>query len=267
MGKFLEWCQTEGGGATGNVQWGPSFGQSAGDDPTSFNVQAALDLQSIDLVGSTAVTATIALSNLDIGYALGLNAAVDLPSINLTGNLGVNSTLDKDISINQAPQEDTWLDGDNVNDTHGGDDTLIARTAPALGDERFAYIAWDLTGVSGTISSATIEITALTTAAVGESSDVLVYTNATKPFEEDTADWANDEPPPGTLRQTISVSWNTSYTREILTLDSTTRSNMAGNWIYIKIQGAGVLGISSINVRSKEFSTATDRPELIYIID
>lgn len=76
--------RTSGGGGGGpapggTISWGPSFGQSAGNDASTWNVGAGVDLDQVNLAGG-----------------FDANCAVDLSEVNLSGGVTANCTVDLD---------------------------------------------------------------------------------------------------------------------------------------------------------------------------
>ena len=85
-----------GGGATvfGNVAVGPSYGQSAGNDDSTFNVSAGIDLDAVDLTGTLVVNAALDLDAVDMAGDLAATAAIDLDAVDLTAELVSQVMLD-----------------------------------------------------------------------------------------------------------------------------------------------------------------------------
>lgn len=73
--------RTSGGGGGGpapggTISWGPSFGQSAGNDASTWNVTAGVDLDQVNLAGG-----------------FDANCAVDLSEVNLSGGVSATAAL------------------------------------------------------------------------------------------------------------------------------------------------------------------------------
>jgi hypothetical protein len=260
-----------GGGGTpppngdANIKVGPSYGQSLGTDNSTFNLRAAINLTKVGIKGMFGLDSAIALKSVNLSGGVVLGGAIDLKSLNLLGNTSIQTALEVSVGVvGMQPLEDTYLQQGAGTTSNGGATVLLSTLADALGDnENISYIAWDLTNYIGaTAFDGEIRMYGRTNGVVEENSNVEIYTNATKPFEEDTATWDSDEQPPGTLRQTVSVPWGMTFSIATLTLDGTTRANMIGNWVYARVLGGGLLGVSSIEVYSKEFATDSSRPKL-----
>lgn len=249
---------------------GPSYGQSAGDDASTFDVTIAIDLAEVNLNGGLDVTAALDLASVNPNYSgiFDVTAAMDLAEVNLNGGLDIRAALDGSVVVDgMLSDEDTYLERDAGDTINGADTVLEAKNNTAVvNDDNKAYIAWDLTSFStGTVTAATMNLSlAEDNAAGGDTARIEIYTNAAKPFEEDTATWNNTEPPPGTLRQTIDEAVNgAALTQHALTLDATVRANMLGNWLYARILGtANGLGGVIITAGSKENGTVANRPTL-----
>lgn len=92
-----------GGGAptVGSLELGPSFGQSAGDDPSTWNVGVNLDLASIDFANTDSVSAHVTMPamslestdsvSVDISGDIGLDNT-DSVSVDISGDLGLENT-------------------------------------------------------------------------------------------------------------------------------------------------------------------------------
>lgn len=84
-----------GGGGTGNVAWGSSFGQSAGDDQSTHDIGISLDLDSIDIENTQGLGVNFDLDALALEntQTLGLVIEADLGYEN-TKTIGINNDLD-----------------------------------------------------------------------------------------------------------------------------------------------------------------------------
>lgn len=255
---------------TGNFEVGPSFGQSAGNDATTLNALATLDLAEINMAGGVASNVAIDLDSINLAGGVGASAALDLASVDLGGALGTNIAIATSIAIASQPQEDTYLDRANGTTANGSATVLSAQNNTAVvNDDENTYIAWDLTGfTTGTVSSAEIDLYMSENLLVGGlDANIEIYTNASKPFEESTATWNADEQPAGTLRQTITENIDgATLTLHTLTLDATSRANMLGNWVYVRVTGpsSGLDTTTVISTGSKE--NAGNEPELRFTI-
>lgn len=243
-----------GGGTTptfGNVAWGPNFGGADGDQ---FKVQAAIDLSALTLSGDLDAQAAISMPSLALDGDTAVQAALSMPSLALDGDTGVNAAMTGSYVINDIPpSDDTYLDEASPNTNFGTATGLLCKTNGAVGqNQQHSYVAWDFTGWSGTPDTAEFDIEMSTTAVLGENASLEIYTDPTQPIDEATATWNNSEPPAGTLRETITQAVTTTTTVYTLTFGSATRSNMFGNWLYIRCIGTGLLGASTITITSKE---------------
>lgn len=95
-----------GGGTTGSLEWGPSFGQSAGDDQSTWDVGANLDLLSVNVANTKSVGDNIDLESflLSNDKTLGVDILADLGytndktiGVDMTGDLSYSS--DKTVGI------------------------------------------------------------------------------------------------------------------------------------------------------------------------
>lgn len=221
-----------------NVSWGPDFGNPGKPE---IGIQATIDALALETDQSIGVQALMDNLALEHEKSIGIQAAMDNLTLEHNKSIGIDvSELSTEV-INMFPQEDTFLDRANGDTVNGAENFGTAKNnTPVVNDDRKIYIAWDLTNILGSsITSATMSIWLQENVAVGDlPTQIQIYTNAAKPFEEDTATWNNTEQPPGTLRQTavVTVSGNV-MTRHDITLDATTRANMLGNWLYARIVG------------------------------
>lgn len=258
-----------------NVVWGPSFGQSEGDDASSFDVEPAIDLESVDLVGSLGAVVALALASVNVDYSnnLSASAAIDLIEVNLNGDLSVSVAVDGSIFVEgMEADQDTYLDLANPNTANGSATVLLAKNNTIIiDDDKNVYIAWDFTDFStGTVTDLELQLAMAEDAVVGgDTARIEIYTNATQPFDESTATWNDDEQPPGTLRETVDVAVDgATLGQYFITLGADTRNNMLGNWLYARVIGtADGLGVVTISVASSENSSGAFRPQLEFTVD
>lgn len=80
---------------TGNVAWGPSFGQSAGDDQSTWDAAVAVDLSNIGLTSDKSVGVAVDVTNLALDNSKSVGVAADLADIALdsTKSVGVAADL------------------------------------------------------------------------------------------------------------------------------------------------------------------------------
>lgn len=236
------------------VEIGPEFGQSE-----ALTVGADVSLQSLDIgPANTSVGVAATFESLDLGpfSTLSAGAAVSFNELRLGAFAApsVGAAVSGSLFVSELRvDEDTWLD-ENDATAHGTDVTLVARTDTAIGgEERRIYMAWDLTGYAGTtVTNFNIRLYCRTTGLTNEQAPWTLWTHPTKPFEEDTATWANTEPPPGTQRASGNISANTSYAQQVIATGSGAWEHLPGNWVYVRILGNTALGLADINVISKE---------------
>lgn len=252
-----------GGGGGGGPSPGGTIEWLPGDDKVPMTTASAVDMPSLGLVGALGSGASVNIPSLGLTGALSAGSAVAVPTLGLTGAMTSGAALAGSYTVtNKLPDEDTYLDENVPTTAHGTATGLLCKLNTALGqNEQKGHIAWDLTGFSGTVTSATFDVEISTTAGLGETASLLIYTSATKPFEEDTATWNNSEPPPGTLRETITQAVTTTPTIYTKTLGAASRTNMPGNWIYIRCIGTTALGLATITLTSKE---GTNKPKLTW---
>lgn len=254
---------TPAGGSGGNTVFlGPNYGQSE-----KVTVGVATALSAVDIGPSqNNVGVASEFSNFEagpfennVGVASQFGALDAGPFENGVGVAVGNTELQV---LDLEPTEDTYLDqaSAQAGTPHGSSTNLLAKTSGALGNnEQITYIAWDLTGIdSGTVLNSGTEVSLYmsTSAVLGEDATLQFFTHGSKPFEEDTATWNNTQPPPGTARGTDTVALTTTASYKTVALPSASRSNMLGNWFYIKIQGTSALALATITTQSKEAANA-----------
>lgn len=255
-----------GGGPSpgGTINWGSAFGQSAGDDDSTFNANASLDLDTLGLIGNTAVNGAITIPALAITGNTISNGSVTMPALALSGGRSVAVSQQTTLGIDRLiAAEDTYLDQASAGTSFGGATTLLAKTSAAVGSNaQVAYLAWDLSWVpvAGAINSAVIHVWAQTSTILGENGNFAIHTAVAKPFEEDTATWTGNEPIAGTNTETISTALTTTLTEQVLTLNATTLASARGRWLWIRLPGTAALGLNTITVASKENATTGNRP-------
>ncbi len=259
---------TAGGGGGpapgGTINWGPSFGQSAGDDDSSFNVNAALSLDTVGLIGNTTANASATMPELGVVGNTIASGAATMPDLALVGGVTASGALGAVFAIDHMiAKEDTYLDQASAGSSFGGSATLLSKTSTLGGNNaQVAYLAWDLTWVplTGTINSAIIHVWTQTSNALGENGNYAIHTAVAKPFTEGTATWTANEPITGTNTETISKALTTTLTEQVLTLNATTLASARGRWLWIRLPGTATLGLSTITTASKESATSGNRP-------
>ena len=249
----------------GNVAWGPDFGGADGDN---FNVNAGVSIGDITLDGATAVNGTMTLPAISLAGQTSATTALTIPALSLAGSRTVRGTLTGEYTVTgMQAKRDTYLDENTPTTAYGSATNLLAKTNAAVGNNRqHTYVAFDLTGVQGTVTSATVSLRISTTATLGETATYTVFTHPSAPFVEASATWNNTEPPPGTSRGTISQAVTTTPTNYTLTFTSTQRANMPGNWVYLRCIGTSALGLNTITTVSKESATAANRPQMTFTV-
>jgi hypothetical protein len=259
---------TNGGGAGpgpgGTIAFGPSYGQSAGNDDSTFNASVGLDLDSVSMIGDVSASCSVTLPALSMVGNASATAALSIPSAAYVGGVSAAITPSFTVAIDrQVANEDAYLDQSSAGTAFGGAADLIAKTTAAVGNNaKVAYLAWDLTWapLTGTINSAVIHLWARTSAVLGENGNFAIHTSVAKPFDEATATWTSDEPITGTNTETISNSLNVTLTEKVLTLNATTLASARGRWLWIRLPGTAALGLNTITVASKENATSGNRP-------
>lgn len=79
----------------GNVEWGPDFGEGAGNDDITFPaVVPSSDLESVDIAGNANITATMDLFAVDLDGNANVSSVADLEAVDLEGNIGIVTTAD-----------------------------------------------------------------------------------------------------------------------------------------------------------------------------
>lgn len=261
--------KTTGGGGGGpspggTINWGPSYGQSLGDDDSTFNVNATLNLDSFGLIGNTTATGAVTMPALAIEGTTVASGAVTIPELAISGGTTAAANISATVGIDRLiAAEDTYLDQASAGTSFGGATSLLAKTTAAVGSNaQVAYLAWDLTWapLTGTINSAVIHVWAQTSTVLGENGNFAIHTAVAKPFNEGTATWTANEPITGTNTETISKALTTTLTEQVLTLNATTLASARGRWLWIRLLGTAALGLNTITVASKENATSGNRP-------
>lgn len=255
-----KYSDATGGGSTptiGQLDIGPDFGEGAGNDGTTWKANSAIGLDKVNLAGELGVNSALDLEEVNLAGNLGASTVLDLEEVNLAGDFGVSAAIAGSVVItDMLVDEDTYLDEAAGGTNFGSGTTAIGKNDTLDGvvdDDKNAYLAWDLTGFAGTPDTATINITLNDDAVSGDTARIEVYTDPSQPLDESTATWDADEQPAGTLRQTIDQATTTTPTQFALTLDATTRANMFGNWLYLRIIGtADGVGVVIITAQTKE---------------
>lgn len=168
---------------------------------------------------------------------------------NLNDDLAAtSSTVDDEVTLDETqlearvqvqPTEDTWIDEDDPNATHGNDAILLCRkNVVAVHGARIAYHLYDLTKVDG--------FTALADASHHYNRDsdhvvglidltVEVFVSAAKPFDDSTATW-NNPPTEGTLLSSTTQPTGTGAGSTSVTAHTAAEwaSDVEGNWLMVK---------------------------------
>lgn len=260
-----------GGGGGGGQQGGSTVVFSKFGEVESLGAGAAIGLDCLK-IGPTdnEVGVAMGLDRLSMEFdrlALGPAVALDSTKVGPFQRTEVGVGLRGELNVEgYLPADDTYLDDNASSTPQGATSPLLSRTANGLGNgEAHAYIAWDLTSFAGsTFTFIGLFFTAETSGLTSENGSVEVFTHPTRPFDEATATWDNDEQPPGTLRETIDVTFPTSYSLQGVSLNAATRNSAAGNWVYLRFSGVSALGLNTIRVRSKE---TADSPYLNFALD
>ncbi len=248
----------------GTINWGPSFGQSLGDDDSTFNANAAINLDALGLIGNTTATGAVTMPALAIEGGTTAAGTVTMPELGISGGTTAAASVGATLAIDRMiAKEDTYLDQASAGSSFGGAATLLSKTSTLGGNNaQVAYLAWDLTWtpLTGTINSAVIHVWSQTSSALGENGNFEIHTAVAKPFTEGTATWTASEPITGTNTETISKALTLTLTEQVLTLDATTLASARGRWLWIRLPGTAALGLSTITTASKENATSGNRP-------
>lgn len=79
---------------TGNVEWGPSFGQSAGDDQSTWDVGVATDITSVALTNNKSVGVALDVTDLSLSHSKSVGTAVDITDLALSNSKSIGVALD-----------------------------------------------------------------------------------------------------------------------------------------------------------------------------
>lgn len=167
-------------------------------------------------------------------------------------------------TADQLPDHDTYLNRSAGTTNYGTATGLLHKANTAVvNDDKNAYIMWDMTGLAtGSVSSASVTLWTTHNSLTATAYNWEIYTHPTQPFNESTATWDADEPPPGTQRQSgSSASFASGGAYETITFDATARANMTGNWVYLRLVGSAS-ALVTFTTSSKENATSADRPVL-----
>ena len=249
----------------GNVAWVPADGDN---EDHQWDVQGAIDLSDVGVQGDTALQGAITMPAVAAAAGTAARGAITMPAVATNSNTNLRGQIRLVYTVtDMLPKHDTYLDEASPSTTFGTATNLLAKTNAAVGNNRqHTYISFDMTGVSGTVDSATVSLRISTTAALGENATYTVFTHPSRPFQESVATWNNAEPPPGTSRGTIVQAVTTTPTNYTLTFDATMRANMPGNWVYLRCIGTSALGLNTITTVSKESGTTANRPRMTFTV-
>lgn len=262
-----------GGGPSpgGTINWGPSFGQSLGDDESTFNVNAAVNLDSLALIGGTTATATVTMPAIALEGSTSATAALTMPELGLSGGATASASLVGTAFVEDLlPDADTYLDRDNPTTAFGSSTTLLAKLNTAIvNDDKNTYIAWDFTKFAGSASvsqDASLTFYASENAIGASSLSYQIYTHTSAPFVEATATWDNTEQPPGTLQssgtESIDGATLAAYT---ITIPAADLDAAIGNWFYVRFTGNASSALVTFTIGSKE--NAGNEPSLTFTLD
>lgn len=264
-----------GGGAGGGgapdavVEVGPAYGGASSTASVAAAARAALgELGMQSRLASGAGVAALVLPVVHAPLAQG--AALGAPQLETLMRVGVGAGIADARAFIQdvEPDDDTWLNEASAATNYGAAATLECKGDTAvLSDTKRAYLAWDLTGLGGaTVAGATLRLRMAHNGIGSKDNRYEIYTHPSQPFDEATATWSDDEAPPGTLRQSGTVSGiPAGGTAVSITLDAATRAAMLGNWLYVRLLGATLDTTATFTTPSKE--AASNTPELDMTLD
>jgi hypothetical protein len=151
-----------------------------------------------------------------------------------------------------TPVADTWVGSDATSTTHGSETALYSVTGTPT---KVTYLKFDLTGVTGTLTSAGLTVTTTTGTSSGSPSAQDVYSVADTSWAEAAMTYAT-APPLGAKLVSIpgGSAPNTAYT---VTLPGSALQPAVGGQLTLAIKGAAA---DAFYVNSKE--AATGRPQL-----
>lgn len=151
-----------------------------------------------------------------------------------------------------TPVADTWVGSDATSTTHGSETALYSVTGTPT---KVTYLKFDLTGVTGTLTSAGLTVTTTTGTSSGSPSAQDVYSVADTSWAEAAMTYAT-APPLGAKLVSIpgGSTPNKAYTA---TLPASALQPAVGGQLTLAIKGAAA---DAFYVNSKE--AATGRPQL-----
>ncbi|QEC43938.1 DUF7594 domain-containing protein [Pseudobacter ginsenosidimutans] len=165
-----------------------------------------------------------------VGHGNSVNAWNSYTEVKIqTGNGGAQT-------FTLAPEADAYVrDGTNGDITHGTTDgsLLITKLSPAgqLNNARESYLRFDLTSVSGTVSSATLRVYGKIDLTTVPSVPIGVYAVSNTTWNESTLTW-NNKPASGTGLDTNTVT-NTAYAYITFDVTSYVQSELAASRIKL----------------------------------
>lgn len=187
----------------------------------------------------------------------------DAASYTMTSaQFGASGTPDSDKS------GDGWGDQASAATTHGTEVTMLCKggsTAPGS-DIRFAFLEFDLTGVTGctaTASGGSLTFVASTSNAVLATGLTVGFAvQATKWFTESTLNWTNRPTPTLTnLTPTTSVATGAAAAYTV-TFTQAQLNTMIGKWLLFQFSTAGGAAPDTVTIVTREGATTANRPKL-----
>ncbi len=270
--KRIQLVAKSGGGGSvippapgGAVVWSPASGRS---DGTQHAASARIALGDVSISSDVRARQAITLPSIATQMNTAARGAVSMTSISTDMGTVTRSQVRLQYTVtNQLPAHDFYIDENAPTSNFGSSLNLLAKTNGAIGNNRqFTILAWDFTGVSGTVSNARLRARIHTSLFPGENATYQVWTHNDQPYTESTANWNNSNVAVGTQRGSITVAVTNTPQFYDLNLDATMMANMPGNWLYLRCLGTAAVGAATITTISKETGVGS-RPVAIYTVD
>lgn len=171
------------------------------------------------------------------------------------------------------PTDDTWIDEDNPNDTHGSDNTLLVRKNLTAVHGRYdAYILWDLTQLDGWVEqdafdAGNIRFIINNDLLVSSTLNLSWFSSTSKPFDEATASWNNPPTEDTQVGITTGFTVPSGDSTQVRAVQGDFKDDWQGKWLMVKITTQATLEDPTYTIDSKEAATEDDRPEYLITLE
>jgi len=175
------WIAPDGSGSSigAEVEWGPQFGGTDGDE---FNVGVSAVVNALALDHQKTVASQLVMDRLALDHIkiVGCQLVMNTLALDHTKSVGVDVTELQYATSAILAGKDSWCETVAlcpVDVTHDATDLEVSGTVAATRD---AYMAWDLSGfpASSTVTAATFRLHLKTAALVSQDINIFKITNA-----------------------------------------------------------------------------------------